>query len=235
MAIKVGHHIIGLKGTIKNRKGYIIHIEPDHTVWLRMESGEVVTNVPNHAFQGRKGRPANVHSIIADKRSVYSDTPSGGGGWDKLVGALAATPLPSTSETVTLGPIVQGNGEYVAIGIVATGEVVSAPAEHFNSLPHVKTEDDLEREDNAPLWDGTCGVLPPISALEPKIKPKLPLIGMDGNAFYILGMAMNAGKKAGWTAEQLRDFKNEATSGDYDHLLATVCEHFDVGSEDDED
>lgn len=59
-------------------------------------------------------------------------------------------------------------------------------------------------------------------------KPTLELIGEDGNAFFILGKASKVAKKAGWDEEKLDEFKKEAMSGDYDHLLQTCMEYFDV-------
>ena len=59
-------------------------------------------------------------------------------------------------------------------------------------------------------------------------KPKLRLIGRDDNAFAILGAAKRAATKAGWTAGQWTAFRMQATSGDYDALLAACMEHFDV-------
>jgi hypothetical protein len=59
-------------------------------------------------------------------------------------------------------------------------------------------------------------------------KPEVKLIGEDGNAFAIIGRCRRAAKKAGWTEEQIERFTTEATSGDYDHLLQTVMEYFDV-------
>ncbi len=70
-------------------------------------------------------------------------------------------------------------------------------------------------------------------------KPKLKLVGEDGNAFVILGRAGKAARSAGWDKKQIEDFTNKAMGGDYNHLLRTVMEHFDVeGSvveEEDED
>jgi hypothetical protein len=60
------------------------------------------------------------------------------------------------------------------------------------------------------------------------MKPTVKLIGNDGNAFAILGACSQAAKKAGWTKEQLKEFQDKAPSGDYDHLLITACEYFDV-------
>ena len=58
-------------------------------------------------------------------------------------------------------------------------------------------------------------------------RPSLTLIGQDGNAFSILGKARRAlllaGRDDDWAA-----FQADATSGDYDHLLAVVMERFRV-------
>jgi hypothetical protein len=59
-------------------------------------------------------------------------------------------------------------------------------------------------------------------------KPKLKLIGLDGNAFMILGAALKAARKAGWTAEMIGEFQTQAMSGDYKHLLSTVADWFEV-------
>jgi len=59
-------------------------------------------------------------------------------------------------------------------------------------------------------------------------KPKLKIIGQDGNAFFILGKAQQAAKQAGWEKEQIDGFMKEAMAGDYDHLLATCMEFFEV-------
>jgi len=54
------------------------------------------------------------------------------------------------------------------------------------------------------------------------------LIGEDGNAFAILGLANRAMRKAGLPADERAAFQAEATKGDYDHLLATVMNWFTV-------
>ncbi len=59
-------------------------------------------------------------------------------------------------------------------------------------------------------------------------KPALKLVGQDGNAFAILGLAIRAARKAGWSQEQIDEYKSEATSGDYDNLLAVTMDHFEV-------
>ena len=63
---------------------------------------------------------------------------------------------------------------------------------------------------------------------KPEKLAKVKLTGKDGNAFNLLGLCRAAGKKAGYTPEQLTAFTNEAMSGDYDNLLATCCQWFEV-------
>ncbi len=48
------------------------------------------------------------------------------------------------------------------------------------------------------------------------------LVGEDGNAFAILGRVRVAMRDGGVGNEDIEAFTKEATSGDYDHLLATV-------------
>jgi ERCC4-related helicase len=59
-------------------------------------------------------------------------------------------------------------------------------------------------------------------------RPKVKLVGEDGNAFAILGRCKEAARKAGWTKEQIDEVMKEMRSGDYNHLLATAMDHFDV-------
>ncbi len=58
-----------------------------------------------------------------------------------------------------------------------------------------------------------------------KEKPKLKLIGTDGNAFALLGKASRIAKQNNMDWETIQ---KEATNGDYNHLLFTLCEYFDV-------
>jgi hypothetical protein len=52
----------------------------------------------------------------------------------------------------------------------------------------------------------------------------------DGNAFSILGACSTAMKRAG-RYDEWSEFHAEATAGDYDALLRTVMEWFDVALE----
>jgi hypothetical protein len=63
--------------------------------------------------------------------------------------------------------------------------------------------------------------------------PKYPeitvrLTSEDGNAFNILGICLRAMRQAGLSQEERDAFRAEATSGNYDHLLATCFKWFEV-------
>jgi hypothetical protein len=57
---------------------------------------------------------------------------------------------------------------------------------------------------------------------------QVQLVGEDGNAFAVLGRVQSALRKAGVSKEERDEFLAEATSGDYNHLLATVMNWVDV-------
>ena len=54
------------------------------------------------------------------------------------------------------------------------------------------------------------------------------LTGNDGNAFMIIGAVSRALRRHGVGKEEIDVFTEEATSGDYDHLLATCMKWVDV-------
>ena len=54
------------------------------------------------------------------------------------------------------------------------------------------------------------------------------LVGHDGNAFAILGKVSRALRKGGATKEEVDEFMAEATSGDYENLLATCMRWVEV-------
>jgi len=60
-------------------------------------------------------------------------------------------------------------------------------------------------------------------------KPKLVLSGEDGNAFMIIGLAQRVAKAAGWPKEKWAEVRTAMMkSANYEMLLATAMEHFDV-------
>ena len=65
------------------------------------------------------------------------------------------------------------------------------------------------------------------------LKVPMNLVGVDGNAFVILGTFRKKALRAGYTKEQTEAVITHATSGDYDHLLQTII--FNTVDVDDED
>jgi len=57
---------------------------------------------------------------------------------------------------------------------------------------------------------------------------KVRLVGNDGNAFAILANVAGALKKANVPHDEVAKFYQEATAGNYDHLLATCMKWVDV-------
>lgn len=54
----------------------------------------------------------------------------------------------------------------------------------------------------------------------------ITLVGIDGNAFNIMGLANKTARQAGATTQQKMQLQADMISGDYDNLLATVMHHF---------
>ncbi len=53
-------------------------------------------------------------------------------------------------------------------------------------------------------------------------KVKLNLVGLDGNAFSLMGSFSRAAREQGWTKQEINAVLAECQSGDYDHLLQTL-------------
>lgn len=54
------------------------------------------------------------------------------------------------------------------------------------------------------------------------------LTGHDGNAFTVLGRCRQAARAAGLPEDNIDAFTDEATAGDYDHLLRTAMRWFEI-------
>ena len=66
-------------------------------------------------------------------------------------------------------------------------------------------------------------------------KPKVKMIGEDGNSFAIIGRCRRAAAEAGMVHSGEWDkIMAEMMKGDYDHLLQTVTKHFKVDAEEEE-
>lgn len=62
-------------------------------------------------------------------------------------------------------------------------------------------------------------------------KVKLNLVGLDGNAFVLLGHFQRAARKEKWSKIEIDYVLHKATQGDYNQLLCTLMDH----SHDDDD
>lgn len=59
----------------------------------------------------------------------------------------------------------------------------------------------------------------------------LELDGVNGNAFMIMGVWRRQAVKEGWSKDEIDAVLDEAKSGDYDHLLATIINHCESKNE----
>ena len=57
---------------------------------------------------------------------------------------------------------------------------------------------------------------------------EVQLTGNDGNAYAVLGAVSKALRRAGVPKEERDEFMDEATAGDYNHLLATCMAWVEV-------
>jgi hypothetical protein len=55
-----------------------------------------------------------------------------------------------------------------------------------------------------------------------KKKLGLDLLGLDGNAFMLLGYFRKQAKRTGWSVQDIEKVTKDAQSGDYDHLLQVL-------------
>lgn len=56
-------------------------------------------------------------------------------------------------------------------------------------------------------------------------KIKLKLVGLDGNAFSLMGAFQTQARREKWTSEEIKEVLDKAMSGDYDNLVATLSQH----------
>jgi len=53
-------------------------------------------------------------------------------------------------------------------------------------------------------------------------KIKLDLVGLDGNAFALMGAFQKQAQREGWTKDEIKVVLDKCTSGDYDNLIVTL-------------
>ena len=65
-------------------------------------------------------------------------------------------------------------------------------------------------------------------------KVKLTLVGLDGNAFSLMGAFSKAARREGWSKEEIKTVMNACQSGDYDNLISVLMDHCDEDDEEEE-
>jgi len=56
-------------------------------------------------------------------------------------------------------------------------------------------------------------------------KVNLKLVGLDGNAFALMGAFSRQARKEGWSKKEIDTVINDAMSSDYDHLINVLASH----------
>ena len=60
-------------------------------------------------------------------------------------------------------------------------------------------------------------------------KEKYSLVGINGNAFSIMGYVRNALKKEG-LKDKIKEYTQKATAKDYNHLIAVSLEYIELAN-----
>lgn len=56
-------------------------------------------------------------------------------------------------------------------------------------------------------------------------KVKLQLVGLDGNAFFLMGAFEKQARREKWSKEEIKEVLDKCMESDYNHLLAVLAEH----------
>ena len=59
----------------------------------------------------------------------------------------------------------------------------------------------------------------------PPMRVTMNLVGLDGNAFALMGAFQKNARRQGWTQEEIDKVLDEFTSGDYNHLIRVLMAH----------
>jgi hypothetical protein len=62
-----------------------------------------------------------------------------------------------------------------------------------------------------------------IQTLDKKVN--MNLVGLNDNAFFLLGAFQRQARRQGWSKEEIDFVINECKSGDYNHLLSTLMNY----------
>ena len=66
-------------------------------------------------------------------------------------------------------------------------------------------------------------------------KVALKLVGLDGNAYSLMGAFQRAARQQGWTKDEIKVVLDQCTSGDYDNLLRTLVDNTESPADNDLD
>ena len=66
-------------------------------------------------------------------------------------------------------------------------------------------------------------------------KVVMNLVGLEGNAWSILGVFQSEARKQDWSQEEIDVVHEEAMNGDYNHLLRTMMKYTTTPDNDDND
>lgn len=66
-------------------------------------------------------------------------------------------------------------------------------------------------------------------------KVKLELVGLDGNAFFLMGAFQRQAQREKWASEEIKKVLDECQSSDYNHLLVTLMNHCESPDEEEDD
>ena len=68
-----------------------------------------------------------------------------------------------------------------------------------------------------------------------KFSATIDYLSIDGNAYSIMGHVAKAIRKSGGTEADVSEYHDDATSGDYEHLLATSLAYIGQAEIDEDD
>jgi hypothetical protein len=68
-----------------------------------------------------------------------------------------------------------------------------------------------------------------------KKKVRLRLVGLDGNAFSLMGAFRRQARREGWGDKEIDAVLDECRAGDYNHLLCTLSDHCEEPEEEEDE
>ena len=66
---------------------------------------------------------------------------------------------------------------------------------------------------------------------EKDMDEKYSLVGVNGNAYAVMGYTAKAMRREGFSQEEIEEMKDKAMSDDYDNLLMVCMEYIDKANE----